>query len=559
MSIKEIKLAHEKWLKGPVAEYLRKSKERKDEFISNSRFPIKKIYTPLDLEEIKFDYNRDLGFPGMYPLTRGIDPLMYRGNFWVMAQIAGYGSGEDANERFKYLLEQGQSGFTIEFDLPTQVGYDSDHPLAQGEVGKVGAAIDSVLDAERLFEGIPFEKVRQIYTIINATSPIILAMFIHVFEKKGISTDQFRLTLQNDILKEYICRGLYVFPPEPSIRLSTDVMEYCILNYPNWNPLSICMVHIRTAGSTPVQEVAFGIANAIVYIERILERGLDIDLLAPKLSIIIGGYMGLFEEAAKFRATRRIWARLMKERFGAKDAKSMMARLSAFTGGYPLTAQQPANNIVRVTLEHLACVLGGAQLMGTTCYDEALAIPTEEAVQVAIRTQHVVAEESGITETVDPLAGSYFVETLTHQIEEAVLEYLQLIDEMGGAIKATEEGYFQRELAKAAYEYQKEVESGEKVVVGVNKYQVEEDARLRIFQVDPKVEKRQISRLNELKSVRDTKEVEKTLQKVRRDAEEEKNIMPSILDAVRSYATIGEISDVLRDVFGEHKEESNYM
>ena len=559
MSIKDIKSAYKKWQNGPLAENLKSAKERRDKFLSNSGFPIKNIYTPLDLQKINFDYNNDLGFPGMYPFTRGINPSMYRGNFWVMAQISGYGSAEDANERFRYLLEQGQSGFTIEFDLPTQVGYDSDHPMAQGEVGKVGAAIDSVLDMERLLENIPFEKVRQIYVIINATSPIILAMFIHVFKKKGISTDKFILTLQNDILKEYICRGLYIFPPEPSIRLATDVMEYCILNYPNWNPLSICMVHIRTSGSTPVQEVAFGMASAILYIERILERGLDIDLLAPKLGIIIGGYMGLFEEVAKFRATRRIWARLMKERFGSKDAKSMMARLSAFTGGYPLTAQQPANNIVRVTLEHLACVLGGAQLMGTTSYDEALAIPTKEAVQVAIRTQHIVAEECGVTETVDPLAGSYFVETLTSQIEDAVLEYLRKIDEMGGAVKATEEGFFQRELADAAYKYQKNVESGEKVVVGVNKYQIEEEARLKLFKVDPQVEQRQINRLQKLKKERNNQEVANTLQRVRLAAEKEINLIPSILDAVEAYATLGEISDILRDVYGEHKEGSAQM
>ncbi|HEY8393314.1 MAG TPA: methylmalonyl-CoA mutase family protein, partial [Thermaerobacter sp.] len=470
--------------------------EREAEFRTISGLPVKRVYTAADLEG--FDPDRDLGEPGEYPYTRGVYPTMYRGRLWTMRQYAGYATAEESNRRFKYLLEQGQTGLSIAFDLPTQIGYDADHPMAEGEVGKVGVSVSSLADMEVLLDGIPLDRVSTSMTI-NAPAAILLAMYIAVAEKQGVPPEKLSGTIQNDILKEYVARGTYIFPPGPSMRLITDIFAYCAEHLPNWNTISISGYHIREAGATAVQEVAFTLANAKAYVRAALDAGLDIDRFAPRLSFFFNAHMDFFEEIAKFRAARRMWARIMREEFGAKNPRSWMLRFHTQTAGSTLTAQQPENNIVRVTLQALMAVLGGTQSLHTNAMDEALALPTDETARIALRTQQIIAYESGVTNTVDPLAGSYFVESLTNRIEEEAQRYLDRIEEMGGAVAAIERGFMQREIMDAAYRYQREVESGRRVVVGVNKYVIEEEPPRNLLRVDPSVRERQIRRLEEVR------------------------------------------------------------
>jgi methylmalonyl-CoA mutase N-terminal domain/subunit len=478
---------------------------------------------------------------------------MYRGRFWTMRQYAGFATAEESNKRYKYLLEQGQTGLSVAFDLPTQIGYDSDHALARGEVGKVGVACSSLADMETLFDGIPLDKVSTSMTI-NAPASVLLAMYIACAEKQGVSPDKLNGTIQNDILKEYIARGTYIFPPAPSMRLITNIFEYCSKHVPNWNTISISGYHIREAGSTAVQEVAFTLADGIAYVDAAVKAGLAVDDFAPRLSFFFNAHNDLFEEVAKFRAARRVWAKIMKERFGAKSAKSMMLRFHTQTAGSTLTAQQPDNNIVRVAIQALAAVLGGTQSLHTNSRDEALALPTEDSVRIALRTQQILAYESGVAETPDPLAGSYYVESLTDSIEKGAWDYLRKIDEMGGAVKAVETGYVQQEISDAAYSHQMDVEAEERVVVGVNKFQVKEAAPKGLLRVDPSVGEMQAKKLAGLRAKRDNGKVKAALDALRAAAKGEGNLMPPILDAVRTYATLGEVCDVLRDVFGEYQQ-----
>ena len=534
-----------------VEKTLAKFSERKKEFVTGSNAKVERLYTPLDLE--KRDYLSDLGFPGSFPFTRGVQNTMYRGRFWTMRQYAGFATAEESNKRYKYLLEQGQTGLSVAFDLPTQIGYDSDHPLSQGEVGKVGVAIDSLADMEVLFDGIPLDKVSTSMTI-NAPASVLLAMYIAVAEKQGVTPDKLNGTIQNDILKEYVARGTYIFPPAPSMRLITDIFDYCSKEVPNWNTISISGYHIREAGSTAVQEVAFTLADGIAYVQAAIKAGLDVDDFAPRLSFFFNAHNDLFEEVAKFRAARRVWSRIMRDRFKAKSPKSLMLRFHTQTAGSTLTAQQPDNNVVRVTLQALAAVLGGTQSLHTNSKDEALALPTEDSVRVALRTQQIIAYESGVAETVDPLAGSYYVESLTNKIEDGVWAYIRKIDDHGGAVKAIENGYIQQEIQDAAYTYQMHVESGERVVVGLNKFQMKENPPKGLLKVDPAVGKMQAQKLADLRKKRDAGKVEATLAALRAEAKGTGNLMPNILDAVRNYATLGEICDVLRDVFGEYQQ-----
>lgn len=549
--INEIKTSIDRWEKETVEKTISRFPERKEKFTTGSNAEVKRLYTPVDIKD--FDYEEDLGYPGEYPYTRGVQPTMYRGRLWTMRQYAGFATAEESNERYKYLLEQGQTGLSVAFDLPTQIGYDSDHPLAEGEVGKVGVAIDSLKDMEVLFDGIPLDKVSTSMTI-NAPASVLLAMYIAVAEKQGVSKDKLRGTIQNDILKEYIARGTYIFPPEPSMRLITNIFEYCSREVPKWNTISISGYHVREAGSTAVQEVAFTLANGIAYVEAAINAGLDVDDFAPRLSFFFNAHNDLLEEVAKYRAARRLWARIMKERFKAKNPKSMQLKFHTQTAGSTLTAQQPDNNIIRVTIQTLAAVLGGTQSLHTNSRDEALALPTEESVRIALRTQQIVAYESGVTETVDPLAGSYYVESLTNKIEEEAIRYIEKIDELGGAPKAIEKGYIQREIQNAAYRYQMEIESGERIVVGVNKFQIEETEKKEILKVDRIVELNQKEKLARLKKERNNEEVERVLKLLKEKAETDENLMPYILDAVKAYATLGEICDVLREVFGEYEQ-----
>jgi methylmalonyl-CoA mutase N-terminal domain/subunit len=470
-----------------------------------------------------------------------------------MRQYAGFATAEESNKRYKYLLEQGQTGLSVAFDLPTQIGYDSDAPLSEGEVGKVGVAIDSLKDMEILFEGIPLDKVSTSMTI-NAPASILLAMYIAVAEKQGVPKSKLRGTIQNDILKEYIARGTYIFPPEPSMRLITDIFEYCSKNVPKWNTISISGYHIREAGATAIQEVAFTLADGIAYVEAAIKAGLDVDEFAPRLSFFFNAHNDFLEEVAKYRAARRLWARIMKERFKAKKEKSMMLKFHTQTAGSTLTAQQPDNNIIRVTIQTLAAVLGGTQSLHTNSRDEALALPTEESVRIALRTQQIVAYESGVTETVDPLAGSYYIENLTDKIEEEAMKYIRKIDELGGAPKAISKGFIQKEIQNSAYKYQMEIEANTRVVVGVNKFQIEEKHHKDILRVDPEVEKLQKKKLQELKNSRNNEEVERVLKRLKDEAKGKENLMPCILDAVKAYATLGEICNVLREVFGEYQQ-----
>jgi methylmalonyl-CoA mutase N-terminal domain/subunit len=547
-----IKDSLKKWEDSTVSKAISKFPERKDTFKTNSDIEINRLYTPLDLQD--WDYDDKLGYPGQYPFTRGVQPTMYRGRLWTMRQYAGFGTAIESNKRYKYLLEQGQTGLSVAFDLPTQIGYDSDHPLSEGEVGKVGVAIDSLKDMEILFDGIPLDKVSTSMTI-NAPASVLLAMYIAVAEKQGVSKDKLRGTIQNDILKEYIARGTYIFPPKPSMRLITNIFEYCSKEVPKWNTISISGYHIREAGATAVQEVAFTLADGIAYVEAAIKAGLDVDDFAPRLSFFFNAHNNLLEEVAKFRAARRLWARIMKERFNAKNPKSMMLKFHTQTAGSTLTAQQPDNNIVRVAIQALAAVLGGTQSLHTNSRDEALALPTEESVRIALRTQQIIAHESGVADTIDPLAGSYYIESLTDRIEKEAMEYIRKIDELGGAVSAIEKGYIQKEIQDSAYRYQMEVESGEKIVVGVNKFQIEEDTHKDILKVDLEVERVQRENLIQLRKERNNEEVNNKLEALREAAKDSSvNLMPYILDAVKTYATLGEICDVLREVFGEYQQ-----
>lgn len=538
------------WEEKYVKPLLEKSPERRKEFKTSSGLVVDRVYTS---EDVEIDYESKLSYPGVYPFTRGVYPTMYRGRLWTMRQYAGFGTAEETNERYKYLLSQGQTGLSVAFDLPTQIGYDSDHPMALGEVGKVGVAIDTIEDMEILFNGIPLGKVSTSMTI-NSTCAQVLSMYVAVAEQQGVERASLRGTVQNDMLKEYIARGTYIFPPEPSLRLATDIIMFCAKEMPKWNSISISGYHMEEAGATPVQEVAFTLANGITYVEKVLERGMDVDSFAPRLSFFFAAGNNFLEEIAKFRAARRLWARIMKERFNAKNPRSMMLRFHVQTAGCTLTAQQPENNIVRVALQALAAVLGGCQSLHTNSFDEALCLPTEKAVRIALRTQQIIAEESGVADVVDPLGGSYYIEWLTDRIEDEAMKYIEKIDEMGGMIKAIESGYVQREIQKSAYEKQKAIDDGEIVVVGVNKYQIEEEIQIDLLRVDKSMVEKQIKRLHEFRKNRDVKKVEEALDKLRKAAEkEDENLMFYILEAVKAKATLGEMTDALRDVFGEYR------
>jgi len=542
------------WNAGVEEKVIKKYPERKKEFKTDSDIEIERLYTPAEVHN--FDYEQNLGFPGEYPYTRGVQPTMYRGRLWTMRQYAGFGSAEETNKRFRYLLDQGQTGLSVAFDLPTQIGYDSDHVLAQGEVGKVGVAIDSLMDMETLLKGIPLDKVSTSMTI-NAPATILLAMYIAVAEKQNVNPNKLTGTVQNDILKEYIARGTYIFPPEPSMRLITDLFKYCSEYVPRWNTISISGYHIREAGSTAVQEVAFTLANGIAYVKAAIDAGLDVDKFAPRLSFFFNANLNFFEEIAKFRAARRLWAKIMREKFGAKNKKSMMLRFHTQTAGCTLTAQQPDVNIMRVAFQALSAVLGGTQSLHTNSRDEALALPSEHSVLIALRTQQVIAHEIGVTDTVDPIGGSFFVEKLTDEIESKVLAYLDKIDKLGGAPKAIE--YMQKEIHRSAYNYQQKVESGEKMVIGINKYRVEEEKRLEdLLRVDPEVSERQKLKLGKLRAERDNEKVKKVLTDLREAAQSDTNLMPLLIEAVKVYATLGEICDVLREVFGEYQQQISF-
>ena len=521
-----------------------------DKWESSSGIEIKPDYTPEDLQD--FSEERDLGRPGEYPFTRGIHPTLYRGRLWTMRQYAGFGTAAESNHRYKFLLRQGQKALSVAFDLPTQIGLDSDHALAVGEVGKVGVAIDSLRDMETLLDGIPLEQISTSMTI-NATASILLALYVAVAKKQGADLQKLSGTVQNDILKEYIARGTYIYPPQPALRLVTDLFQWCQQELPEWNTISISGYHIREAGSTAVQEVAFTLANAITYVEAALAAGLEIDSLAPRLSFFFNAHSNFFEEIAKFRAARRLWARIMKEKFGAKNPRSWMLRFHTQTAGSTLTAQQPDVNIVRTTLEALAAVLGGTQSLHTNAKDEALGLPTEQAALLALRTQQIVAHESGVVNTVDPVAGSYFIESLTTEIESRVQQYLDRIAALGGMLRAVETGFVQKEIQEAAFRYQKAVESGQQVIVGVNRFPLPEEAPPAL-RVDPALEAEQVARLRQLRAERDAARVEQALQRVEEAARGTANLLPPILAAVEAYATVGEISDALRRVFGEYKE-----
>jgi methylmalonyl-CoA mutase N-terminal domain/subunit len=523
----------------------------KEKFTTASGFALKSTYTPEELGD--WDYDRDAGCPGQYPYTRGIYPSLYRSKLWTMRQYAGFGTAAESNARFRYLLERGQTGLSVAFDLPTQIGLDSDHPLSRGEVGRVGVAIDSLEDMEALFRDIPLQRVSTSMTI-NATAAILLALYFAVAEKQGADLRKLSGTVQNDILKEYIARGTYIYPLGPAMRIVTDIFAFCHDCAPEWNTISISGYHMREAGSTAVQEVAFTLANAAAYVEAAVGRGLTVDDFAPRLSFFLNAHNDLLEEVAKFRAARRLWARLMRERFKAQNPRSWMFRFHTQTAGSTLTAQQPDVNIVRVTLQALAAVLGGTQSLHTNARDEALALPTEASALIALRTQQIIAAESGVTNTIDPLAGSYALEKLTSQVEAGAEEYLRKIEAMGGTLRAIENGYVQREIQQAAYEYQKSIENGERVVVGVNRYQDERATPLPILRIDPEVERAQVVRLEKLRARRDAARVHAALGQVEETARSEQNLIPAILDAVKAYATVGEISDALRKVFGEYQE-----
>jgi len=526
-------------------------KERRQRFTTPSGLPLERVYTEESLRG--GDPEDVLGYPGEFPYTRGIYPSMYRGRLWTMRQYAGFGSAAESNERYRYLLSKGQSGLSVAFDLPTQIGMDSDHPLALGEVGKVGVAIDSLQDMETLFEGIPLERVSTSMTI-NSTAAILLSLYVAVAKKQGANLAKLSGTVQNDILKEYIARGTYIYPVRPAMRIVTDIFAWCRDALPKWNTISISGYHIREAGSTAVQEVAFTLADAIAYVQAALDAGLDIDDFAPQLSFFFNAHNDLLEEIAKYRAARRLWARLMRERFQARDARSLLLRFHAQTAGSSLTAQQPENNIVRVAIQALAAVLGGCQSLHTNSMDEALALPTEDAALIALRTQQVIAHETGVANTIDPVAGSYAIEHLTNEIEAGALAYIEKIDSLGGMLRAIESGFVQTEIQKAAYAYQRAVEKKEQVVVGVNDFIAEEERGVATLRIDPQVEREQVQRLQALRARRDTHKTQAAIAELERRAATNENLMPAILGAVEAYATVGEISDALRRTFGEYQE-----
>jgi len=541
----------QEWRETTLATALKRAGERREKFETSSGLEIDTVYTPEDLTD--FDYTRGLGHPGQYPFTRGVQPNMYRGRLWTIRQYAGFGTAEETNRRYRYLLEQGQTGLSIAFDLPTQIGYDSDHPLAKGEVGKVGVAIDSLRDMEVLFQDIPLEKVSTSMTI-NATATILLAMYIALGRIQRIEPAKLNGTTQNDILKEYIARGTHIFPPRPSMRLATDIFAYCAEQVPRWNTISISGYHIREAGSTAAQEIGFTLANGIAYVQAAIDAGLDVDTFAPRLSFFFNSHINFFEEIAKFRAARRLWAKIMRERFGAKESRSWMLRFHTQTAGCSLTAQQPHNNIVRTALEALAATLGGTQSLHTNSFDEAYAPPSEEAVTVAVRTQQILGYESDIAATVDPLGGSYYIEHLTGSLEKEAGEYISKIDSIGGAVAAIEHGYQQREIQDSSYRYQKAIENGNRTVVGVNKFISPYPRIVGLLRVKPEVEKRQKDRTTQVRKDRDNSSVNNALKRLEDVARSNDNTMPAFLECVEAYATVGEICDVLRKTFTTQKE-----
>jgi methylmalonyl-CoA mutase N-terminal domain/subunit len=550
LTLEKLHNQKQRWEKETVQQSFGKLPE-KGAFATSSNMPINRLYTPEDIAEL--DYLRDLGFPGEYPFARGVYPTMYRARLWTMRQYAGFGTAEQTNQRFKYLLEHGQTGLSVAFDFPTQVGYDCDHPMAKGEVGKVGVSASSLRDMEILFDGIPLDKVTTSMTI-NAPANILLAMYAVVGQKQGAIQTKLGGTVQNDVLKEYVARGMYIFPPKPSMRLITDIFEYCSQNMPSWNTISISGYHIREAGATAVQEVAFTLANAIAYVQAAIDKGLDLDKFAGRLSFFFAAHSNFLEEIAKFRVARRLWAKIMRERFKAKSPTSWTLRFHTQTSGVSLTAQQPYNNIVRVALQALSAVLGGTQSLHTNSFDEAYALPSEQAVTVALRTQQMIAYESGVVDTVDPLGGAYYIEYSTNDIEEKAMNYIEQIDAMGGAVAAIEKGFMQREITESAYRCQKEVEAKKRITVGVNEFKTEERVPIKLLKVDPAIEKELVKKLNQIKQERNKTKVEETLNNLRKAAEDEKiNLMPFVLQAVKEYATLGEMCGVLREVFGEYK------
>jgi methylmalonyl-CoA mutase N-terminal domain/subunit len=549
--LKKIVKAKDSWEKDCYQPSLEQSPERMPRFSTVSDLEVNKLYTPEDASRL--DFLRDIGFPGQYPFTRGVQASMYRGRVWTMRMFSGFGSAEDTNRRYKYLLSQGQTGLSVAFHYPTLMGYDSDSPRSRGEVGQCGVAIDTLKDMEVLFDGIPLDKVTTSMTI-NPPAAILLAMYIAVAEKQGVSKKEIGGTIQNDMLKEFIAQKTFMLPPRPSVRLIVDTVEYCTKEVPRWNTISISGYHIREAGSTAVQELAFTLADGIGYLQACIERGLQVDDFAGRLSFFFNSHIDFFEEIAKYRAARRLWAKIMKDRFKAKNPRSWMLRFHTQTAGCSLTAQQPFNNVVRTTLEALAAVLGGTQSLHTNSLDEVYAVPTEGAATLALRTQQIIAEESGVANTIDPLAGSYFVEALTHKMEEDAARYINKIDELGGIIRAIELGYPQQEIANAAYAYQKQIERKEKIVVGVNKYQVEEEKPIEYLKIDEEVERRQASQLQEVKGNRNQAQVQACLADLRKASQGSENLMPYILAAVKEYATLQEICDVFREVFGTYRD-----
>ncbi|MFX0045473.1 MAG: methylmalonyl-CoA mutase [Candidatus Hermodarchaeota archaeon] len=542
----------DRWESSTLSRHAKTNPERRDEFISVSSRPVRRIYTPADLPD--FDYMRDLGFPSEYPYTRGVQPTMYRGRFWTMRQFAGMASAEETNERFKFLLSHGQTGLSVAFHLPTIYGRDSDDPFSYGEVGKLGVAVDTLKDMEILFDGIPLDKVTTSMTI-NAPAAVLLSMYMVTAAKQGVSSDKIGGTIQNDLLKEYMAQKSWIFAPAPSLRIIVDIMEYCAKHIPRWNTISISGYHIREAGSTAAQELAFTLLNGMEYVKAGKERGLDVDMFAPRLSFFFNAHNDIFEEVAKYRAARRIWAREMKDRFGAKKERSLWMRFHTQTAGCSLTAQQPQVNVVRTAYQALAAVLGGTQSLHTNSMDEALCLPTEDAVRVALRTQQVLAHESGVPNTIDPLAGSYYIETLTNELEEEAYNYFDRVDSLGGVIPAIEKGFFQKEISDAAYRYEREIETKKRTVVGVNDFVLEdEDIKIPVLKIDPEVERRQIQRLNKTRKERDNKKVEAALDGLRKASESTENVMPHIVDAVKAYASVGEICGVWREVYGEWEE-----
>jgi methylmalonyl-CoA mutase N-terminal domain/subunit len=546
----DVTKAQQTWEEQLLKRTLSRAPERRERFETTSGVEVKRLYTPRDRAEEQ--YVEQVGFPGTYPFTRGVQPTMYRGRFWTMRQYAGFGTAEESNRRYHYLLEQGQTGLSVAFDLPTQMGRDSDHPRARGEVGRVGVAIDSLADMETMLAGIPLDKVTTSMTI-NATAAILLALYLVVAEKQGVGWDQVGGTIQNDILKEYIARGTYIYPPAGSMRIITDIFAFCTKEVPNWNTISISGYHIREAGSTAAQEIAFTLSDGIAYVEAAVKAGLNVEEFGARLSFFFNVHNNFLEEVAKFRAARRLWARIMKDRFGAKDPRSMMLRTHAQTAGSSLTAQQPDNNVVRTTIQALAAVLGGTQSLHTNSKDEALALPTEESVRLALRTQQIIAHESGVADTIDPLAGSYCIEALTDELERKAEEYIAAIDKLGGAVRAVELGYQQREIHNAAYQYQQEIERKSRIIVGVNEFTLADEPAPELLRIDPELEERQRVKLAAVRAERDQAAAEHAIRQVEDTARGGSNLMPAILDAVRAYATLGEIADAMRRVFGEYR------